>query len=204
MYHQESGTSLSVAINCPRSLNFNLSPSSVESAIALHKIITESDPKVFRKLIVKRDIMLFRSIWDDYTEQESDSLSEHDVVNVLQTAADFYWRDETAGLTAEVKDQIVMTVLNLVERDVRRMISFQSMERAWIKIQSRCYFLGAADLHVKNSYGRSLAISTDRKLKSIKDGCSGSVMLKVSDKEAASSGRQALEASKHLPFYFGL
>ncbi|KAL7513251.1 hypothetical protein ACHAXN_010303 [Cyclotella atomus] len=67
-----------------------------------------------------------------------------------------------------------------------------------MKFLSRCYFSGCSDLHVKNSCGRSLTVSTDGKLKSIKDGRSGSVMLKVSDKEASLSGRKELEANISL------
>jgi hypothetical protein len=34
--------------------------------------------------------MLLRTIWDDYTAPESDSLGERDIIKVLHTAADFH------------------------------------------------------------------------------------------------------------------
>ena len=139
------GTSVSARIDCPRSMNINLSPSAVESATVLQQIIIESNPTAYRKWIAKRDVNLIRNIWSDFTSTDSDpyaSLSRHDAIQVLRQASKSYWKDETGGFSSELMDKLILTAINLTETDERGLIPFQSLEQVLIKMLSRCYFSG--------------------------------------------------------------
>lgn len=137
-------TSFSAWLECSRSLNINLSPSAVEAAIYLKRILMESDPKSFRKWIINRDIMLMRSVWDEFQTDDSpsDALSQNDAKDALRQAADFYWRDEFGGLPIEFREKFISDVVNRTEEDEQGMIPFHSMRQALVNISSRCYFSG--------------------------------------------------------------
>eukprot|EP00804_Cyclotella_cryptica_P012787 CCRYP_010547-RA/>CCRYP_010547-RA protein AED:0.05 eAED:0.05 QI:183/0.85/0.81/1/0.76/0.63/22/985/2990 len=186
-------TSFSIHINCPRSMNINTSPSFFESATLLNRVISESDPKTYRKWLVKRDLDFVKSFWSEFTTAESDALNQHDAKEALLLTFDLHWRDEISGFSDDVKDNLISTIVKLAETDESGMIPFNKMELVLKKVLSRCYFSGSKELQVVNNCGRELKVSLSSRsetFKSIEDGRSGSIVLDESGEGQKSADRQ--------------
>lgn len=192
-------------------MNINTSPSFFESATLLNKVISESDPKTYRKWIVKRDLAFVKVFWSEFTTSESDALSRHDAKEALRLTLELHWRDDIKGFSDEGKDHLITRIVDLAETNESGMIPFHNMEQVLKKILSRCYFSGSKELQVVNNCGRALKVSTrsnkwyngksDRveteheMFKSIEDGHSGSLVLEESDERFKSSGGQRVNGT---------
>ena len=134
----------------------NALPAFFETASVFQKILSQSDPRTYRKMMFERDVNFVRNVWDTY-ECESGVLSRQEALNVLRSASEIHWKDELEGLSPNEIDDMIMT---FVDSDGSRGISFSDIKRALRASTSRSYFSGCKEIQLRNSVGRDLKVST--------------------------------------------
>jgi len=151
-------SSFSVNVDCPRFLHCNALPAFFETASVLSKVISQSDPESYRKIMISRDIAFVRNIWNASIDDTSDLLSRREALSVLRSAAAIHWKGELEGLQGEERDKRLESLFSDVNEGP---ISFLDVKRGLRKSSStRCYFSGCETVQLKNSVGRDLNVAT--------------------------------------------
>lgn len=130
----------------------------------LPKVISQSEPDVYRKMIFDRDMSYIRIFWYARDRSMSGVLNWDDALLVIHSVTKMHWKDEIKGLNKEERQHFVETFLQLADKEGDGNISLDNLASVFKSYTSRCYFSGSKEIFLKNSSGKELMASTNSAL----------------------------------------
>ena len=146
-----------VNIKCPRSLNINALPAFFGACSMVNNVMSQLDPTIYSAWLLQKDIARVYNLWETKDQTKSGFLRKDEAMEVMQLAADMYWKDLLVCLNADEKKSIIKTFCNIDNDD--GLVSFHHVKNA-IEVNSRrSYFTGCQEIELQNCLGTELRVA---------------------------------------------
>ena len=160
--------SFAIDLKCPKTLFINISPVLFETTLITAKLISQADPKTYKKVLYERDKRYLYEIFEANPRSQRGSLNREDTTCVLRDLARTYWREECEGL-GEVEINKKITALMDAAKVGGKMTQTSVLGRI-IKNDARSFFSGCKKVLLSNSVGVSMTATDERGTKIIEAG----------------------------------
>lgn len=156
--------SLIIDLKCPQTLFINISPVLFETALITSKLISQAEPKTYKKLLYQRDKRHFYEICRTNPRSQRSSLNREDVVSELKQ----HWQEDFEGQSKVESDKKIMALMNAAKVDDERIR--ESLLDNILRNDARCFFSGCRKLLLSNNIGVSLTVTAESDTKIIEAG----------------------------------
>ena len=160
--------SLTIDLKCPQTLFMNISPVLFETTMITAKLISQADPKTYKKVLYERDKQYLHDICVANSRSQRTSLNREDATSELKELVQSHWQEDFEGLSEVEIDKKITALVNATK--VGDAMSRTSLLDNVLKNDARCFFSGCKKLLLSNSVGVSLTATAESDTRIIEAG----------------------------------
>lgn len=170
----DDSPSLTIDVKCPQSLFINISPVLFETAAITAKLISQADPKKYRKALYERDKSFLYNVFEANSRARRTSLNRANAISELEQEIQSHWQDDFEGLSEEEIEKKITALLKAAKADTKTQIRIVDKV---LQNDARCFFSGCKKLRISNGAGVSIFVTAGSDTKIIEAGGTGDFSL---------------------------